>query len=245
MNSKSIAGTACGLLVLAIVITFSPPWSRDNIALKVSETQADNHSTAGSRILEPEVTAPPIVGSWTLPSFDDRIPDSEVENQSRLELKIEPNDEIDEQIAAFDVAPILEPSPGEIVNYNSINSSDEIINGQPSRDQIASNLDIRFFAEAYEGGWASETEAELNQLFAETGLEGSQLMEAACRTTLCRIDVTHADSEAEERFIATFANNARFVNNDQTGFYHRRVDYNGIPQTLFFWARQGHILHDP
>lgn len=244
MNSKSIIGTACGLLVAAIVITFNPPWSRDNTALNVTETLADTHSTAGSRILEPRTTAPLIVSSWPPPSFDDRIPDTQMENQSRSELEIESDDGIDKKDIAFDVAPILEPSPGEIVNYNSINSSGETIDGLPSRNQIASNLDARFFAEAYESGWASETEAELGRLFVETDIEGSQLMEAACRTTLCRIDVTHADSEAEERFIATFANNARFISNDRTGFYHRSVDYNGIPNTLFFWARQGHILHD-
>ena len=56
------------------------------------------------------------------------------------------------------------------------------------------------------------------------------------------IDVSHADSEAELRFLAAFAASGKFVNDDKSGFYHHVKDPNGGSRTVFFYARKGHQL---
>lgn len=115
-------------------------------------------------------------------------------------------------------------------------------NDQDSRETLVTTLEQKFSDEPYDNLWSSVTEQELMNTFYEANIEGNQLSEAKCRTTFCRIDVSHTDSEAEVRFLAAFAASGKFVNDDKRGFYHHLKDPNGGTRTVFFYARKGHQL---
>jgi hypothetical protein len=126
------------------------------------------------------------------------------------------------------------------VNLDSYQTDEQ--NDQDSRENLVATLEQQFSDEPYDNVWSSATEQELMNSFYEAKLEGTQLSEAKCRTTFCRIDVNHADPEAEQRFLAAFAASGKFVNDDKGGFYHHVKDPNGGTRTVFFYARKGHQL---
>lgn len=125
-------------------------------------------------------------------------------------------------------------------NIDSYQMEEE--NEQDAREVLMTTLEQKFSDEPYDKVWSSVTEQELMNTFYEAKIEGTQLSEAKCRTTFCRIDVSHADSVAEQRFLAAFATSGKFVNDDKRGFYHQVKDPNGGTRTLFFYARKGHQL---
>lgn len=141
----------------------------------------------------------------------------------------------------YDVLPIQEPEYGVSVDFGALEGRD--FDDAPTAEQRhVALLDEVFNSEPYDSQWAAATESTLMHSFAEARLEGSQLTAASCRSTLCRIDVVHADKAAEGRFLAGFASTGEFVSDQARGFYTSSVDYNGMPRTVFFWARAGHEL---
>jgi hypothetical protein len=115
-------------------------------------------------------------------------------------------------------------------------------NDRDSRETLVTTLEQKFSDEPYDNHWSSVTEQELMNTFYEANIEGNQLSEAKCRTTFCRIDIIHANSEAEVRFLAAFAASGQFINDDKHGFYHHVKDPSGGTRTVFFYARKGHQL---
>lgn len=101
------------------------------------------------------------------------------------------------------------------------------------------SLDRQYFSEEHDPHWAGAKEARLSQLFVESRVLGSQLNSAGCRTTLCRIEISHIDPRAERRFIAEFVRLGEFANDEQTGFYYRAVDSNGAVSSIYYLAREG------
>lgn len=112
----------------------------------------------------------------------------------------------------------------------------------PTREETAALLDDVFYSEGYDTPWAGRTEEKLHRMFTEVNPSGSHLMDAGCRSTLCRIEVYHEDTDAEEGFIKAFATSGTFVNDDKQGFYHPIADAHGNRRTLFFYAREGREL---
>ena len=113
---------------------------------------------------------------------------------------------------------------------------------QSGHETIIAALNAQLDAEPYDSDWASATEQALWKAFYDANPEGSQLDEAVCRSTFCRIGVNHADVRAEQRFLAAFAASGQFTNDDKQGLYQRVVDHNGATRTVFFYARKGHEL---
>lgn len=101
------------------------------------------------------------------------------------------------------------------------------------------SLDRQYFAEEHDSQWASAKEAYLSQLFVESRVLGTQLNSAGCRTTLCRVEVSHIDPRAERRFIAAFVGHGEFAHDERTGYYYRAVDSNGVVSSVYYLARDG------
>ena len=242
LNNTIVIGLVGGVAAVSLWLAYGPASEPVTDAPEAPASEARAVHIEATPARKP-VTPSAMDSFWRLREPTDHTIGNEPQHVAAASDPGVKEDESERQATAFDVEPIEVPSAGEDVDYTSV-GDEGTIDGQPSRDEMASNLEARFLAEAYDTRWARETEGELLQLFGDAELEGSQLTEAACRTTLCLIDVTHVDSVAEERFIAAFATSTQFVSNDETGFYYRSVDYNGEPRTVFFWARKGHQLDD-
>lgn len=235
-TGKIFAGIVCGVVAALFWLTYVSEWE----SATISPEPADGvqQETSPDRVILQTESSTDVL--WPVPSR--REPSNGPVQSVDTEMTSGEIDQTLREDVSPDVAPIEEPAMGEEMKYSFDDSEEGTVDGQASPNQVAANLDARFAAEAYDSGWAGKTEAKLNQLFVGDRLEGNQLAAAVCRTSLCRIEVTHSDQGAEQRFLAEFSSSGQFVSDDTSGFYHRRVDYNGIAHTVFFWARVGHQL---
>lgn len=121
---------------------------------------------------------------------------------------------------------------------NRCNGEGAAAGNQPTREVITDLLEDSFFSERYDTSWAGKEEEKLHSMFTEANPEGNHLLEASCRSSLCRIEVLHDDTEAEERFIRAFAASAKLLNDDKRAFYHMVSDEDGDQRTVLFYARR-------
>lgn len=117
-----------------------------------------------------------------------------------------------------------------------------VSNGKSKQDETIMALQEQFYTEAYDEVWAAKTEQHLRGLFSKKQASGNQIEQAACRSTFCRIDVSHDSVETEREFIAAFAVSGQFIDDSQQGYYHREADGSGSVRTIFYLARKGHQL---
>lgn len=105
---------------------------------------------------------------------------------------------------------------------------------EPADDEL-----IQVFGEqAYDERWAPDTEARINDAFESAELETSQLLEASCKSTLCRIEVSHANAEAERQFLSRFSQQPLLQGGGVAGSYQKIVDESGEIRSVFYIARQ-------
>jgi hypothetical protein len=95
-----------------------------------------------------------------------------------------------------------------------------------------------FEGEARDAAWAAPAEARLRVAYDSAHPEGTTLLEAACRSTLCRVDVVHVDAAAQERFVAALAPAGLFANDGASGLAVHKVEGRGVRSTYFI-AREG------
>lgn len=103
------------------------------------------------------------------------------------------------------------------------------------------DLSQRLAVEAMDYGWAPMMEARLRAGFDNAMPEGTQLMEGTCRSTMCRVEVTHRDADAQLKFVAALAPLGLFSNDGQRGVMQQSDDGTGLRATYFI-AREGHRL---
>jgi hypothetical protein len=132
---------------------------------------------------------------------------------------------VDEKARAAEAPPPREPkAPGqrfrEVVDHYAAFHA-----GQP--------LDRSASARA-----AREAAATLN----EANVAGSTAESVDCRTTVCRIEVGHADQAAQAYFVRHIPHRPPF---DGAGFYHRVDDEGGQSRTVVYVAREGFEMPPP
>lgn len=108
-------------------------------------------------------------------------------------------------------------------------------------EQELVELDGFFDTEARDASWAPHMEEKMLRMFDDAGLEGSMLIDARCRSTLCRMEVAHADEAAEMNCLFAFAKRGRYLVQDS--FHYRDGSENGDSRTVFYVSRRGHSLH--
>jgi hypothetical protein len=108
---------------------------------------------------------------------------------------------------------------------------------------IARELDEQLLAEQYDFVWASEVERQLVYGFHELLPRGNNdLVDSRCQSSLCRVEVRHADSQAEVDFVREVSN-VGAMPDGITDFFYRRLgpdeSGDGYSHSVFYLARSG------
>jgi hypothetical protein len=107
--------------------------------------------------------------------------------------------------------------------------------------RIIAALDTHLRGETYDTQWAPQTEQEIAEVFAGAApAVESTLQHLACQATLCRLEVSHTDNEAERAFMMRLGQLEAFT--DAEAFYERIEHEDGSIATVVYAARQGHRL---
>lgn len=100
-------------------------------------------------------------------------------------------------------------------------------------------LDRQVRTERTDPRWSGPATAQIQAAFAEGGLAGSTLRNAACQTTLCRVEVDHRDALALDRFLGEFS--ARLGWN--THSYAQTLTHeDGSATLVLYLSREGYRL---
>ena len=138
-------------------------------------------------------------------------------------------------------------------------SNDKIANTNPSlpmieveemqavnQQHLASELEQHLADEPYDSEWAESIEDQMaNVITEELQLEGNELVEATCRSTLCRIEIGHESQLAESKFLLAIASHDDLINSIEDVVTYRVAaedSGDGIAHSVFFIARKGHQL---
>jgi hypothetical protein len=109
---------------------------------------------------------------------------------------------------------------------------------QRHREAFA-ELEARFAAETIDSSWSVNTVREIKDAITANA-SGTQLVEAECATSLCRIVLSHDDAEAQKQLGFSLVNQASF----QVGVMYD-YDYSSTPpKTTLLVLREGHSFRD-
>lgn len=115
-----------------------------------------------------------------------------------------------------DVLPIKDPTAG------SATLPSEIV-----------KLDERFQMEKYDVQWAAKIESETWDEFYSANLASSEIEAVDCRTSICKITITHDSENAEQQFRNTLVDTL----NGRKGKIHSRIDEHGLRVTTVYRYR--------
>ncbi|MBL8330186.1 MAG: hypothetical protein JNJ71_15200 [Rubrivivax sp.] len=101
-------------------------------------------------------------------------------------------------------------------------------------------LEKTFAAEAQDPRWAPSMEARLRGSYDSVSPLGTQVLDATCRSTMCRVDVQHADAAAQQRFMAAMLPARLFTQDGERGAM-MPLDGRGL-RFAYFMAREGSTL---
>ncbi len=104
----------------------------------------------------------------------------------------------------------------------------------------ASFLDESFMAERADPSWSMAAAESVSRDLPSNALENSQLSDVACQSSLCRIQATHADINAEQTFLLELGNLNAFQNGEAFLVTTPRQD--GSMATTIYVSRSGQSL---
>lgn len=114
---------------------------------------------------------------------------------------------------------------------------------EEARDQnLLALFETRFLQESDDPTWSRQAEASLTQAVKSAAVDGSRLLAAGCRTTLCHVEMSHGTEGDREAFSKNFPFVFSF---DTEVFYHHLEDAQGTPYTVMYMSRTGHQLPMP
>lgn len=111
-------------------------------------------------------------------------------------------------------------------------------------DERARWLADVFAGQRRDDPWAAGMEARLRNAYDVVVPDGTQLMDVACRATLCRVEVVHKDGLAQERFVQALAPSGLFSNDGHRGFAVHAGGKGGL-SSVYYLAREGQGLPAP
>ncbi|WP_250656470.1 hypothetical protein [Alkalimarinus coralli] len=88
--------------------------------------------------------------------------------------------------------------------------------------------------------WYPQAEDAIHSALESELFSQSSLANLSCRATMCRIDIAHANQEAETAFLSEINAVAGFA--DTEAFYTREIDMNGGVLMTYYLSREGHRL---
>lgn len=104
------------------------------------------------------------------------------------------------------------------------------------RAMLVDALDDQLTGEGRDATWSGETERALADVFADEIFPGSHLDDAECRSTVCRLRVSHDDDDVRQGFLAEIPSGPPF---DGEGYFHKPE---GSQETVVYLVRRGHTL---
>lgn len=111
-----------------------------------------------------------------------------------------------------------------------------------TRAERIGELDALLAQEAYDQVWALSREQTLRRALDDAGDDHLQITDVACRSTLCRIDISHDHIDAEQKFIQKMSVQPGFVPDGETRVLHREMTVDGKSRIRFYLARKGSTL---
>jgi hypothetical protein len=153
--------------------------------------------------------------------------------------------EIDE---SADSSLSLQDENGEFNQASAAELSDEMDADQlqaaeaAREEQRLLTLDSHFSGEPYDADWAPRMEANMQTALEQQALVDSQLIELACQSSLCRLEVEHENDAAEQAFLHQFLAMAGFTKTET--YYQRETTEDGSVQITYYVSRDGQRLPD-
>lgn len=103
-------------------------------------------------------------------------------------------------------------------------------------------LDRQARTERADPRWSGTATAQIQAMFAASGLAGSTLRDATCQATLCRVEVDHRDPLALDRFLGEFPAQLGW----STHSYAQTLTHDDGSATLVLYlSREGYRLPRP
>lgn len=114
------------------------------------------------------------------------------------------------------------------------------LTGRERRERVVKSMETRMMAEDQDPRWGTRVESELADGVQAAGLPGSDLVSVECRSSLCRLNLRHANAEAEDDFLGNIAGLPG--TQDTELFYTRDEMADGSTDMVIYLARQGYSL---
>lgn len=109
----------------------------------------------------------------------------------------------------------------------------------PSLEDQKAFLDLSFSKQAPDIEWSRNAEAEVNDIFQPLLSRETQLVSTDCRTTLCRVELTHTSEDAFHAFMASAMNGGMRGWKGPGGGGQLRSDADGTVRLVFYLAKEG------
>lgn len=113
-------------------------------------------------------------------------------------------------------------------------------NDREQRDRITQSLESRMASEDQDAAWGVNAESELTDGLQNAGLDNTALVGVTCRSTLCKVALTHTDFDAEDEFLGKLASLPGMQ--DTEIFYVRDEQADGSTQMVLYVGRQGYDM---
>ena len=111
-----------------------------------------------------------------------------------------------------------------------------------AQDKQTTLLAKTFEGEGRDAAWAAPLEASLRAAFDKARPKGTELIGLDCRSSLCRVVVSHQDALAQLRFAAAMGPLGLFSNDGQRGAAVHSADAGAVIRSSYFIGRDGQTL---
>lgn len=108
------------------------------------------------------------------------------------------------------------------------------------QQQTIAALDEQLATEEYDTDWDSNVKAELDQNLKLDSFNGTRVSNVECKSTLCRVALTHTNAEAETLFFENLGNLPMMKNT--RAYYQRETNADGSTSMVLYVAREGKSL---
>ena len=131
----------------------------------------------------------------------------------------------------------------EVVHPNMENREDPALRKKREEEKtntIVTRLEEQMVSEPYDDSWSVGTDKILREAIDQEKFANSAFAEIDCRSTLCRMDISHADFNSENLFLQEFFGDTGFTSMDV--FYTREEYTDGSVDVTMYMSRDGHRL---
>jgi hypothetical protein len=146
-----------------------------------------------------------------------------------------------QQLAAVATPPVVSRDDATAAPPRTAEDLEAMTQARVQRDhEHMVTLDATVQTEAVDQRWSSHTAAWIAQVLTSQELAQTVVSDIECRTTVCRLEVEHADTQEADQFALIFPMHVGGVLPQMRYFHQQLTD--GYIHTVIYLARQGHDL---